>query len=135
MSEQSSFVISGGHRWASGFYFVSALFLRRVTLRMKTQPVIVIDGPLPPGIWERPDMEPQLVTAPEDMAVRDELMQREPLFHRPAYGATREDFEKMTAPEFWEVGASSRRYSREFVDGSTVKFRIMSNGAPYTVPI
>jgi hypothetical protein len=81
---------------------------------MKTQPVTVIDGPLPPGFSERPDMEPQLVTAPEDMAVRDELMQREPLFHRPAFGTTRKDFEKMTAPEFWEVGASGRRYSREF---------------------
>jgi hypothetical protein len=51
----------------------------------------------------------------KDMAVRDELKQREPLFHRPAFGTTRKDFEKMTAPEFWEVGASGRRYSREFV--------------------
>lgn len=82
---------------------------------MKTQPVTVIDGPLPPGVWERLDMEPQLVTAPEDMAVREELMQREPLFHRRAFGTTRKDFEKMTAPEFWETGASGRRYSREFV--------------------
>jgi hypothetical protein len=60
-------------------------------------------------------MEPRLSTAPEHMAVRDELMQREPLFHRAEFGITRKDFEKMTAPEFWEVGASGRRFSREFV--------------------
>ena len=60
-------------------------------------------------------MEPQLVTAPELTAVMRELMQREPLFHRPEFGTTRKDFEKMTAPTFWEVGASGRRFSRKFV--------------------
>jgi len=82
---------------------------------MKTQRVTVIDGPLPPGIWQRNDMEPHLVTAPEHMAVLHELMQREPLFHRSGFGMTRKDFEKMTAPEYWEVSASGRRFSREFV--------------------
>ncbi|HVM48709.1 MAG TPA: hypothetical protein VMU04_11820 [Candidatus Acidoferrum sp.] len=82
---------------------------------MRTHRVTVINGPLPQGIWERPDMEPQLATAPEHMEVMRELMQREPLFHRPEFGTTRKDFEKMTAPAFWEVGASGRRYSRQFV--------------------
>jgi len=82
---------------------------------MKTQRVTVMDGPLPAGIWERPDMEPRLATAPEHLSVRDELMQREPLFHRAGFGSTRKDFEKMVAPDFWEVGASGRRFSREFV--------------------
>src|SRR6476659_9539139 len=82
---------------------------------MSRERVKVIDGPLPAGVWERPDMEPRLATAAEDIEVRDELIQREPLFHRPAFGTHREDFEKMTAPEFWEVGASGRRYSRDFV--------------------
>lgn len=82
---------------------------------MKTQRVTVIDGPLPTGIWERTDMEPQLATSPEQLAVRDELMRYEPLFHRPEFGTTRKDFERMTAAEFWEVGASGRRFSREFV--------------------
>lgn len=82
---------------------------------MKTQSITVIDGPLPPGIWERADMEPHLTTAPEHLAVRDELMQREPLFHRGEFGTTRKEFEMMTATEFWEVGASGRRFSREFV--------------------
>lgn len=82
---------------------------------MKTQPVTVIDGPLPPGIWQRSDMEPHLVTETEHMAVLDELMKREPLFHRSEFGTTRKDFEQMTAPDFWEVSASGRRFSREFV--------------------
>ncbi|HKU91619.1 MAG TPA: hypothetical protein VJP84_17645 [Steroidobacteraceae bacterium] len=60
-------------------------------------------------------MDPQLHTAPGDLPVRDELMQLEPLFHRPELGSARSDFERMTAPEFWEVGASGRRYGREFV--------------------
>lgn len=83
--------------------------------QMKTQQVKVIDGPLPQGVWERSNMEPHLETAPEHMTVMRELMQREPLFHRPEFGTTRKDFEKMLAPGFWEVGASGRRYSREFV--------------------
>jgi hypothetical protein len=42
-------------------------------------------------------------------------MQREPIFHRPEFGTTRADFERMTAPDFWEIGASGRRYDRAFV--------------------
>jgi hypothetical protein len=57
-------------------------------------------------------MEPILVTAPEHLAVLHELMQREPIFHRPELGTTRLDFERMTDPSFWEVGASGHRYSR-----------------------
>jgi len=60
-------------------------------------------------------MDPQLVTAKEDLGVRDELLKLEPLFHRPELGSTRQDFERMTSPDFWEVGASGRRYSREYV--------------------
>ena len=82
---------------------------------MKTERVRVMDGPIPAGIWERTDMEPNLVTAPEHMAVMRELIQREPLFHREEFGTTRKDFEQMTAPEFWEVSASGRRFSRKFV--------------------
>jgi hypothetical protein len=54
-------------------------------------------------------------TSPELLAVLEELKQREPLFHHPEFGATRRDYENMTDSEFWEVGASGRRYSREFV--------------------
>jgi hypothetical protein len=55
------------------------------------------------------------VTAPELKSVLEELRRREPIFHHPEFGTTRRDYEAMTHPEFWEVGASGRRYSREFV--------------------
>ena len=60
-------------------------------------------------------MEPTLVTAPEHLQVLDELMRREPIFHRAEFGSRRVDFENMTDAGFWEVGASGRRYSREYV--------------------
>jgi len=60
-------------------------------------------------------MEPTLVTDPKILDVLNELIQREPIFHRPELGTTRTDFERMTDTAFWEVGASGRRYSRQFV--------------------
>lgn len=60
-------------------------------------------------------MEPNLVTDPRHLDVLKELMLREPIFHRPEFGTKRTDFEKMTEPSFWEVGASGRRYGREYV--------------------
>lgn len=60
-------------------------------------------------------MEPHLVTDPKLVPVLNELVQREPIFHRPEFGMTRRDFENMTDLAFWEVGASGRRYSREYV--------------------
>ena len=60
-------------------------------------------------------MEPALITDPALNDVLHELIEREPVFHRPEHGTMRADFENMTVPDFWEVGASGRRYSREFV--------------------
>ncbi len=60
-------------------------------------------------------MEPTLMTAPELQGVLAELSSREPIFHRPELGTTRADFERMTTEDYWEVGASGRRYSRNFV--------------------
>lgn len=51
-------------------------------------------------------------TAQELAKVAKELARREPIFHRPAFGTTRADFERMTDAAFHEVGASGRRYSR-----------------------
>jgi hypothetical protein len=62
-----------------------------------------------------PEMEPALITDPALAGVLDELVSREPIFHRPELGTTRADFENMTVADFWEVGASGRRYSREYV--------------------
>ncbi len=54
-------------------------------------------------------MEPNLTS------ILEELSAREPIFHRPEYGTTRADFENMTLPDFWQIGASGRIYSREYV--------------------
>jgi hypothetical protein len=44
--------------------------------------------------------------------VLEELRSREPIFHRAEHGTTRADFEAVMAPDYWEVGASGRIYSR-----------------------
>ena len=59
--------------------------------------------------------EPTLVTDPALLGVLEELRRREPIFHRPELGTTRADFDSMMASDFWEVGASGRRYSRDSV--------------------
>jgi hypothetical protein len=56
--------------------------------------------------------EPTLATDGELLGILDELIRREPIFHRPEFGTRRADFEEMTVSDFWEVGASGRRYSR-----------------------
>ena len=60
-------------------------------------------------------MVPLQSTDPDLQQILAELSAREPIFHRPEFGTTRADFERMTAEDFWETGASGRRYSREFV--------------------
>ena len=59
--------------------------------------------------------EPALATPPELQEVLAELSRRELIFHRPEFGTARADFERMTTEDFWETGASGRRYSRAFV--------------------
>ena len=54
-------------------------------------------------------------TAPDLLSVLEDLRRREPIFHTPEFGSTRGDFERATAPEYWETSASGRRYSREFI--------------------
>jgi len=52
---------------------------------------------------------------PRLLPILDELSRREPIFHNPEFGSTAAEFERSTAPDYWEVGASGRRYSREFI--------------------
>ncbi len=61
------------------------------------------------------EMEPTLSTDPALLLILEELKRREPIFHRPEFGTTRADFEAMMHADFWEIGASGRRYSREYV--------------------
>lgn len=60
-------------------------------------------------------MKPWLTTEARLRDILEDLRGREPVFHRPELGTTRADFEAMTEAEFWEVGASGRRYSRGHV--------------------
>ncbi|MEJ2061480.1 MAG: DUF4440 domain-containing protein [Gammaproteobacteria bacterium] len=60
-------------------------------------------------------IHPSLITPPHLRAIQDELIGREPIFHRAGLGATREAFESMMDEAFWEVGASGQRYSRSYV--------------------
>ena len=60
-------------------------------------------------------MGPILITEPRLLPILNELKQREPIFHHPELGTDREDFLNMTTEDFWEVGASGKRYSRSFV--------------------
>jgi hypothetical protein len=70
-------------------------------------------------------MEPFLATAPELQPILAELSAREPIFHRPEFGTTRADFERITDEDYWETGASGRRYSRAAVlDGLEERFSV-----------
>lgn len=44
--------------------------------------------------------------------VLDALLDREPIFHRRHHGTSRAALEAMTAPDFFEIGASGRVYER-----------------------
>jgi hypothetical protein len=59
-------------------------------------------------------MEPLLVIPEALRPVLAELQALEPIFHAAHFDATPEAFERFVAPQFWEVGASGRRYSRDF---------------------
>jgi hypothetical protein len=60
-------------------------------------------------------MEPTPTTAPELADIVAELSSREPIFHRPEFGTTRADFDKLMVEDYWETGASGRRYARPFI--------------------
>ena len=60
-------------------------------------------------------------TDPNLLPILEELKRREPIFHTREFGASRDDFAKATAPDYWEASASGRRYSREFILGELEK--------------
>jgi hypothetical protein len=60
-------------------------------------------------------MEPTRATDADLRDVLEELHRREPIFHRAEFGTARANFERMADEDFWEVGASGRRYSRTLV--------------------
>jgi hypothetical protein len=60
-------------------------------------------------------LEPKRVTPPELAGVLAALSSREPIFHHPEFGTARADFDGLMAADYWETGASGRRYSREAI--------------------
>ncbi len=64
---------------------------------------------------DHPQAGPFPHTDPALHPILAELLAREPIFHRPAFTATPADFAAMLAPDYWEVGASGRRYTRAFI--------------------
>ncbi|TCA21663.1 DUF4440 domain-containing protein [Rhizobium leguminosarum bv. viciae] len=59
---------------------------------------------------------------PDLHAILGELRAREPLFHHRELGTSRGDLLKMTADDFWEIGASGKAYDREFVIENLLEF-------------
>lgn len=59
--------------------------------------------------------QPFTQTDPHLLPIVHELLALEPIFHTKEFGLTRSDFEKRMSPDYWEVGASGRRYDREFI--------------------
>ncbi|HEY6371888.1 MAG TPA: DUF4440 domain-containing protein [Candidatus Sulfotelmatobacter sp.] len=51
----------------------------------------------------------------DSLGVLEQLRRREPIFHAPEFCTTLADYDRVIAPHYWEVGASGRRYSREFI--------------------
>ena len=76
--------------------------------------VEVVDGTFVDDEMSAP-MEPSFGTEPRLAGVMAELKAREPLFHREGVGIAHEDRLRGTAPDFWELGASGRRYGRAYV--------------------
>ena len=52
---------------------------------------------------------------PDEDEVREALRAREPIFHREPEGTGRDGFATLVSNDYWEVGATGRRYGRELV--------------------
>ena len=79
-------------------------------------------------------MELAATTDQKLLDVLAELRCREPIFHRSELGTTRADFEGMTTADFWEIGASGRRYSRSSVL-ETLEERLAHGSAGHQSPV
>lgn len=45
----------------------------------------------------------------------EELKRLEPIFHTPATGPEKHNYQRVISPDFWEVGASGKRFDRDLV--------------------
>jgi hypothetical protein len=65
----------------------------------------------------------------DQQAVFEELRRLEPIFHTQEFGTTIADFERRMAEDYFEVGASGRRYSREFIVATLAETPLENAGA------
>lgn len=56
------------------------------------------------------------------LPVFEELQRLEPIFHTKDFGTTTADFDRRMAADYFEVGASGRRYSREFILATVAEY-------------
>jgi hypothetical protein len=68
-----------------------------------------------------------MVTEDRLLPVLEQLKRREPLLHRRDLVGSVPDVYRETAEDYWEVGASGQRYSREYVV-ATLRERFESGG-------
>lgn len=71
-------------------------------------------------------MEPILTTPDYLKTTLEALIQIEPLFHAACPEATVSQFETLVADNFWEIGATGRKYSRAFAL-DTLKSRLSTH--------
>ena len=55
------------------------------------------------------------MTTQQIEVIKSELLNLEPLFHHQEFGTSKEIFESMITDDYWEVGASGKVYSKEFI--------------------
>ena len=51
----------------------------------------------------------------KNRTILEELKSREPIFHRPEFGTTRADFDALMVDGYFEIGASGKRYEKDFI--------------------
>lgn len=56
----------------------------------------------------------------------EEICRLEPIFHTESFGATAEDFSGRMSADYWEVGASGRRYSRAIILENAAKIALVN---------
>ncbi len=55
------------------------------------------------------------INDPKLASVLEELKAHQPIFHHPEFGTTRKDFEGMMVADYWETGASGKRYGKDMI--------------------
>ena len=47
--------------------------------------------------------------------IKNKILDFEPIFHHPEFGTKRADFARVMGDDYWETGASGKRYDREYI--------------------